>query len=67
MTIFVDTYFTKINPLMFKLVGADQGEPQAKIVDELIGLLEKEIDPLLVDTAPFFGGSQTITYVEVSH
>ncbi|KAK4940249.1 hypothetical protein LTR10_019569 [Elasticomyces elasticus] len=64
MTFFTDTYFTKINPLMFKLVGSDQGDPQAKIVDEIISLLEKEIEPLLVDAAPFFGGSQKITVVE---
>ncbi|KAI1615269.1 thioredoxin-like protein [Exophiala viscosa] len=64
MTFFTDTYFTKINPLMFKLVGADQGAPQSKIVDDIITLLETEIDPLLVDAAPFFGGSQKITVVE---
>ncbi|KIW68200.1 hypothetical protein PV04_04161 [Phialophora macrospora] len=69
MSIFVDTYFTKINPLMFKLVGADHGIPQEKIVDEIIVLLEKEIEPLLSDVdangkGPYFAGSERLTFVE---
>ena len=75
MSFFVDTYFTKINPLMFKLVGADHGPSQEKIVDEILGLLEKEIEPLLFDTGvdeggrsgggKYFTGSERITFVEV--
>ncbi|KAJ9604755.1 hypothetical protein H2200_010869 [Cladophialophora chaetospira] len=69
MSFFVDTYFTKVNPLMFKLVGADHGEPQEKIVDEILRLLEKEIEPLLLDTGedgkgPYFAGSGRLTVVE---
>src|ERR1700753_4525216 len=44
MSFFVDTYFTKINPLMFKLVGAEAGDPQDKIADEMIKLVGKEIE-----------------------
>ena len=70
MSIFVDTYFTKVNPLMFKLVGAEHGEPQDKIMDEILRLLETEIEPLLSDVAtdgqgPYFAGSMTLTVVEV--
>lgn len=50
---------------MFKLVGADNDEAQAKLVDECIALLEKEIEPLLADASPYFGGSDRITIVEV--
>lgn len=73
MSFFVDTYFGKVNPLMFKLVGAEEGAAQDKIVDEILGLLKKEIEPLLPDPdakggkGPYFGGSDTITTVEVSH
>lgn len=69
-TFFTDTYFTKVNPLMFKLVGADAGAAQAKVVDDIINLLEKEIEPLFTETeedgkGPYFGGSETLTIVEV--
>ncbi len=71
MSSFVDAYFTKVNPLMFKLVGADHGEPQEKIVDEILRLLDKEIEPLLFDVdidnrGPYFAGSKELTVVEVS-
>lgn len=71
MSFFVDTYFTKIVPLMFKLVGADPGEPQEKIIDEILSLLEKEVEPLLADTnkggaGQYFAGSDKFTFVEVS-
>ena len=66
MSFFTDTFFSKVNPYMFKLVGADTGSPaQAKLVDECIALLEKEIEPLLADASPYFGGSDRITIVEV--
>ncbi|EXJ69898.1 uncharacterized protein A1O5_06971 [Cladophialophora psammophila CBS 110553] len=69
MSFFVDTYFTKFNPLMFKLVGADTGNPQDKIVEEIWRLLETEIEILLSDVAvngrgPYFGGSDNLTIVE---
>jgi glutathione S-transferase len=70
MSILVDTYFTKINPLMFKLVGADHGAPQENIADDILVLLKKEIEPLLADVdvdgnGPYFAGSERLTYVEV--
>jgi glutathione S-transferase len=71
MAFFVDTYFTKINPLMFKMAGLDHGDPQEKIADEILRLLGTEIEPLLADVGikdagPYFGGSHQITFVEVS-
>jgi hypothetical protein len=66
MSFFVDTFFSKVNPYMFKIVGADNPQTQAKLVDECIALLEKEIEPLLADANPYFGGSDRITVVEVS-
>lgn len=65
MSFFTDAYFSKVNPLMFKLVAADRGAPQAKVIDDIIGMLEKEIEPLLVDAEPYFAGSQEFTVVEV--
>ncbi|KAK7885230.1 hypothetical protein LTR67_010721 [Exophiala xenobiotica] len=64
MSFFIDTFFSKVNPYMFRLVGADNPQTQAKLVDECIALLEKEIEPLLADANPYFGGSDRITVVE---
>jgi hypothetical protein len=77
MAFFTDTYFSKINPLMFKLVGADAGPAQLQIVDTIAHLLETEIEPLLPvvaerdgnrdsDAGPYFGGAHELTVVEVS-
>lgn len=65
MAFFVETYFTKVNPFMFKIVGTKDAQAQAKLVDECIALLEKEIEPLLVDAQPYFAGSKELTLVEV--
>ena len=56
---------------MFKLVGAEVGNAQDKIVDEMITVLEKEIEPLLHvkhakgGAGPYYGGSGALTLVEV--
>ncbi|KIW13502.1 hypothetical protein PV08_08690 [Exophiala spinifera] len=64
MVFFVDTYFSKIQPLFFKLVGADDATAKAKLVDDIVALLEKEIEPLLADAQPYFAGSKDATFVE---
>ncbi|KPI38407.1 Glutathione S-transferase omega-1 [Cyphellophora attinorum] len=46
---FVDTWFDKINPFLVK---------------DYLAKLKKEIEPLLQDAAPFFGGSGKITLAE---
>ncbi|KIX08953.1 uncharacterized protein Z518_00031 [Rhinocladiella mackenziei CBS 650.93] len=70
MSFIIDAFFTKVNPFMFKLVGADAGEAQDKMVDDMIGLLEKEIEPLLpepgAEKGPYFDGSEKLTLVEAS-
>ncbi|KEF63419.1 uncharacterized protein A1O9_01397 [Exophiala aquamarina CBS 119918] len=43
-----DTYFTKINPLMFKLVGATTPEAKEQIIDNILTKLQNDIEPLLV-------------------
>jgi glutathione S-transferase len=62
---FVDTYFSKINSLYFAAAklesGAEKEEAGAKYVDGVV----KEIEPLLADAAPYFGGSSKLTLAEV--
>lgn len=64
---FVDTFFTKVIPLLFKMTGIPDRDGQLKIVDEGLAQVAKEIEPLLANAAPYFDGSKTITFVEVQH
>ena len=65
MGFLVDTYFNRVNPLMFKLVGASSVALQQEKVDEMVTLVEKGIEPLLKDADPYFGGRKEMTLVEV--
>ncbi|KAH7038282.1 glutathione S-transferase domain-containing protein [Microdochium trichocladiopsis] len=62
---FVDTFVSKLGPhfgkLQFAPPGADLDATAQAYVDNVV----KEIDPLLADAAPFFGGSDKITLAEV--
>jgi len=62
---FVDTWSSKINPFQFALLRiSDAAEKEAKC-KEWAAAIEKEIEPLLAGAAPFFGGSQELTFAEV--
>jgi glutathione S-transferase len=61
---FVDTYFGKVAPSWNAAVNASAEEKEAaatKFTDAVV----KEIEPLLSDAAPFFGGSSRLTLAEV--
>jgi len=61
---FVDTYFTKINSLFFgalRASGKDKEDQAVVFTDAIV----KEIEPLLSDAAPFFGGAARLTLAEV--
>lgn len=62
---FVDTYFTKFQSHLFKLFGAKTDEEQESVAIGAVDALVKEVEPLLKDAAPFFGGSADITLAEV--
>ncbi|OCK76324.1 thioredoxin-like protein [Lepidopterella palustris CBS 459.81] len=61
---FVDTWFTKAGSYWFKILTKDDGEEKDALVKEFLGIVEKEIEPLLKDAGPFFGGSKTLTFAE---
>lgn len=63
MSFFVDTFFTKVNSLFYPAMKADGKEKEAK-GDELVTAVKNEIEPLLKDAGPFFGGSQELTLAE---
>lgn len=62
---FVDTYISKIVPPFFAIARAPSAEAAEEAVPNLISALTKEIEPLLTDAAPFFGGSSRLTLAEV--
>ena len=43
----------------------DSDEEKAKLSKELVDVVGKEIEPLLKDAKPFFGGSGKVTLAEV--
>jgi len=62
---FVDSYFTKFQSHLFKLLGAKTESEQEEIAGAAVDALVKEVEPLLKDANPFFGGSKDITLAEV--
>lgn len=63
---FVDTFFSKAHPHYHRaLFASSEGEAE-KAAAEFIKQLEKEVEPLLGDAGPYFGGSQTLTLAEVN-
>lgn len=64
---FVDTYFSKAVGQVQKAVSAyaDGAEAQQPALNEFVTTVVKEIEPLLADAAPFFGGSKKLTLAEV--
>jgi glutathione S-transferase len=62
---FVDTYFTKFQSGLFKLYGAKTEAEVEPIVEAVVGQVVKELEPLLKNAKPFFGGSENITLAEV--
>ena len=49
---------------MYPLLKAE-GEEKDKITSDLMAAIKKDIEPLLENAAPFFGGSESLTLAEV--
>jgi glutathione S-transferase len=62
---FVDTWFSKVGSYWFKILQQDSDEEKEKLGKEFVSLVNKDIEPLLKDAKPFFGGSSKITLAEV--
>ncbi|PVH75449.1 thioredoxin-like protein [Cadophora sp. DSE1049] len=61
---FVDAYFSKVNGGFWGLLFAE-GEEKEKLAETFVDAIVKEVEPLLQDAAPFFGGSKKLTLAEV--
>lgn len=62
---FVDAWFSKVNSFWFKALFAKTAEDANESAEELVKGIAKEIEPLLKDAGPFFGGSKKLTFAEV--
>ncbi|KAI1340340.1 thioredoxin-like protein [Xylariaceae sp. FL0016] len=62
---FADTYTSKVNSYLFRAGAASSEEESATLIKEMINTIVKEVEPLLADAAPFFGGSNKLTLAEV--
>ncbi|KAK4504125.1 hypothetical protein PRZ48_005040 [Zasmidium cellare] len=62
---FVDTWSTKVGGNWFQMLLLDDGPERDEKVDAWVATIEKEIEPLLKDAKPFFGGSKDFTLAEV--
>lgn len=61
---FIDTWNTKLSSQQMGVMKASAAEKDA-LVDAWVAAVEKEIEPLLADANPFFGGSERLTFAEV--
>ncbi|KAK1599364.1 glutathione S-transferase domain-containing protein [Colletotrichum navitas] len=62
---FVDTFFSKANSLLLKMQLAGSDAEVQEFAANYVDVIAKEIEPLLKDAAPYFGGSDKVTLAEV--
>ncbi|KAJ4989751.1 glutathione S-transferase domain-containing protein [Stagonosporopsis vannaccii] len=60
---FVDTWFDKVGSYWFQILRADDAKKE-ELATEFLEKVGKEIEPLLKDARPFFGGSSKVTLAE---
>jgi glutathione S-transferase len=65
IAVFVDAYTSKINSPMYGLYVAKSDAERDAIAEKVVANLVKEVEPLLADASPFFGGSDKLTLAEV--
>jgi len=61
---FVDAFISKVNGLTFGILRASEEEKE-ELATKLVDAVVKEVEPLLQDAKPFFGGSSKLTLAEV--
>ncbi|KAI0188666.1 glutathione S-transferase domain-containing protein [Xylaria flabelliformis] len=62
---FVDTFMSKVNTNLFPLIMAKSEEERNTLAQKMVDAAVKEVEPLLADAGPFFGGSDKLTLAEV--
>ncbi|KAK3629724.1 hypothetical protein LTR56_017116 [Elasticomyces elasticus] len=62
---FVDAYFSKAQGHWGRVLAAKSDQDEQAAVNAYVEAVSKEVEPLLADAKPFFGGSNTLTLAEV--
>jgi glutathione S-transferase len=62
---FVDALISKVQPTFNPQILAKTEEEKAEKMHAFVSAAVKEVEPLLKDAAPFFGGSSRLTLAEV--
>jgi len=62
---FVDAFISKVNPPFFAQIRAASDEEREEAAEKFVAAIVKELEPLLANAAPFFGGSSKLTLAEV--
>ncbi|GAB1312433.1 Glutathione-S-transferas-like protein omega 1 [Madurella fahalii] len=62
---FADTYASKVHDTLIRLYSATTDADREAISLRAVAALVNEIEPLLADASPFFGGSDKLTLAEV--
>lgn len=65
MSFFIDAYWTKYHTTLFRLFESPTKADEEKVIDDAIDGITREVEPLLIDAAPFWGGSEKLTLAEV--
>ncbi|KAI1148586.1 glutathione S-transferase domain-containing protein [Nemania diffusa] len=64
LAFFADTYISKVGAL-FPLIKAKSDEERAEVISKTVAAVVKELEPLLANAGPFYGGSDKLTLAEV--
>jgi glutathione S-transferase len=62
---FVDAFISKVQPNFYPQILAKTEEEKNEKMNAFINAVAKEVEPILKDAAPFFGGSSRLTLAEV--
>ena len=65
INLFVDTWNSKIGMSMMNIMKATSDSDKEAKVAEMVAIVERELEPLLADAKPFFGGSENLSFAEV--
>lgn len=65
MSFFIDAYWTKFHTILFRLFESPTSADEEEVIDDAIDGIKREVEPLLADAAPFWGGSDRLTLAEV--
>ncbi|RDW91903.1 hypothetical protein BP5796_01297 [Coleophoma crateriformis] len=61
---FIDAYMSKVNSILYPAIRAEGAEKE-EYVTKYVEAISKEVEPLLKNAGPYFGGSSKLTFAEV--